>query len=75
MSMNKKQIIGSITRLMDNRPVKKMKTITVDTKTFNKVGYDSNELGVIATDNSWFIPMTELTNNELKMVKSNMMEK
>jgi hypothetical protein len=74
MSANKSQIIGSITRLMNHRQVRRIKTITVDQKNYNRVGYDDNELGLMSADNSWFIPATELTNNELKTVKSKMME-
>lgn len=74
MSVNKSQIIGSITRLMNHRRVRRIKTITVDQKNYNRVGYDDNELGLMSADNSWFIPATELTNNELKTVKSKMME-
>lgn len=74
MSVNKSQIIGSITRLMNHRQVRRIKTITVDQKNYNRVGYDDNELGLMSADNSWFIPATELTNNELKTVKSKMME-
>jgi hypothetical protein len=74
MSANKSQIIGSITRLMNHRQVRRIKVITVDQKNYNRVGYDDNELGLMSADNSWFIPATELTNNELKTVKSKMME-
>jgi hypothetical protein len=73
MSANKQQIIGSITRLMENRKNRKVSPFTLEDHEFNRVGLDDNELGLKSTDNTWFIPLTELTNNELKMVKMKMM--
>lgn len=73
MSANKQQIIGSITRLMANRKNQKVSPFTLEEHEFNRVGLDDNELGLKSTDNTWFIPLTELTNNELKMVKMKMM--
>lgn len=70
MSANKQQIIGSITRLMANKKNQKISPFSLEDRVFNKVGLDDDELGLKSTDNTWFIPLTELTNTELKMVKT-----
>ena len=48
--------------------------IFIDGKKYDTLTTDDNEVGILSADGTWFIPLQELTINEMKGLKSLMAE-
>lgn len=76
MAINKTTLLSQLTAMLEHGRVKKIifPFIFIDGKKYDTLTTDDNEVGILSADGTWFIPLQELTINELKGLKSLMAE-
>ena len=70
MGITRTALIGQLESIIDGTKAVKFKPLLFDGKKYNALLKDSGETGISTTDNSWFIPLVELTNAEMIKIKT-----
>lgn len=76
MAINKTTLLSQLTAMLEHGHDENIvfPFILVDGKKYDTLTTDNNEVGILSADGTWFIPLQELTINELKGLKSLMAE-
>ena len=76
MAINKTTLLSQLTAMLGHGHDGKIvfPFIVIDGKKYDTLTTDSNEVGILSADETWFIPLQELTINEMKRLKSLMAE-
>ena len=76
MAINKTTLLSQLTAMLEHGHDKNIvfPFIFIDGKKYDTLTTDNNEAGILSADGTWFIPLQELTINELKGLKSLMAE-
>ena len=72
MAINKTTLLGQLTAILEHGRKENIvfPFIFIDGKKYDTLTTDDNEVGILSTDGTWFIPLQELTINEMKGLKS-----
>lgn len=76
MAINKTTLLSQLTAMLGHGHDEKIvfPFIIIDGKKYDTLTTDSNEAGILSADETRFIPLQELTINEMKRLKSLMAE-
>lgn len=72
MAINKTTLLSQLTAMLRHGHDEKIvfPFIVIDGKKYDTLTTDSNEVGILSADETWFIPLQELSTNELKALKN-----
>ena len=76
MAINKTTLLSQLTAMLEHGHDENIvfPFIFIDGKKYDTLTTDNNEVGILSADGTWFIPLHELTINEMKGLKSLMAE-
>ena len=76
MAINKTTLLSQLTAMLEHGHNENIvfPFMFIDGKKYDTLTTDNNEAGILSADGTWFIPLQELTINELKGLKSLMAE-
>lgn len=76
MAINKTTLLSQLTAMLEHGHDENIvfPFIFIDGKKYDTLTTDNNEVGILSADRTWFIPLQELTINEMKGLKSLMAE-
>lgn len=76
MAINKTTLLSQLTAMLEHGHDENIvfPFIFIDGKKYDTLTTDNNEAGILSADGTWFIPLQELTINEMKGLKSLMAE-
>lgn len=70
MAINKTTLLSQLTAMLGHDENIVFPFMFIDGKKYDTMSIDNNEVGIISSDGTWFIPLQELSTNELKALKN-----
>lgn len=70
MAINKTTLLSQLTTMLGHDENIVFPFMFIDGKKYDTMSIDNNEVGIISSDGTWFIPLQELSTNELKALKN-----
>lgn len=76
MAKDNNRMITQLSSMLDGRHDRTIvfPFMFIDGKKYDTMSIDNNEVGIISSDGTWFIPLQELSANELKALKNMIIE-
>lgn len=72
MATDKNTLVSQLSSMLDGRHDRTIvfPFMFLDGKKYDTMSIDNNDVGIISSDGTWFIPLQELSLNELKALKN-----